>query len=324
MDHIELIKRWGINKDKAQKAAIDKFLGIKLAADSMDDESCKLINSYVSMLRAMYLLHQQNHWNAQSYGDHLLFQRIYESSSEMADAASERAIGLCGSNMVEFENEEAIAKKFAPRIKTLYSLLESSLAIEKAFQSLAEDVYNTIKEKNMLTLGLDDLIMSQASESEVHIYLLQQAMNGYGSMLGSKHWKDPELADNAKEILEATNEEEPEEKPEAEEPKETEASSEEDQIIVTAGDSKVKYIIDYIAATIRIEKYQEAAEYIKSLKGNIFNAVVNGLVKRIKPDEFKKLLMNVVREPEVAIEVSAPAIVPDIPKELIKEIVGVE
>jgi hypothetical protein len=40
---------------------------------------------------------------------------------------------------------------------------------------MAEDVYNRIKEMGDMTLGLDDMIMSQCSDVEGYLYLLQQA-----------------------------------------------------------------------------------------------------------------------------------------------------
>lgn len=152
---------------------------IKVAQQKMDEETHKLLSMYVAFTRAMYLLHQENHWAAQHYGDHLLFQRLYEEvQDEIIDDAAERVIGLCGSLLLE-GSEGVIKKKFAPKTDTLKGLLESSLTIEKAFQQLCKKSYEEIKEKGMMTLGLDDMIMAQASVGETHIYLLQQELKGY-------------------------------------------------------------------------------------------------------------------------------------------------
>lgn len=152
---------------------------IKTAQQTMDEESKKLLSMYVAFARTMYLLHQENHWAAQHYGDHLLFQRLYEEvQEEIVDDAAERVIGLCGSLLLE-GTEGVIKKKFSPKTDTLKDLLESSLAIEKAFQQLCKKTYKEIKDKGMMTLGLDDMIMAQASVGETHIYLLQQELKGY-------------------------------------------------------------------------------------------------------------------------------------------------
>jgi DNA-binding ferritin-like protein len=180
--------RWSRSKSKVSQIVVaetilDDFLGKKTAQQKMDDEAHKLLSAYVAFARALYLLHQQNHWAAQHYGDHLLFQRLYEEvQEEIVDDAAERVIGLCGSLL--FEGAEAgITRKYAPKEKTLLSLLQSSLNIEKAFQKLCKKTYDEIKGKDMMTLGLDDLIMAQASVGETHIYLLEQSLSGY---LGGK------------------------------------------------------------------------------------------------------------------------------------------
>ena len=155
---------------------VDGFLRA-VAQDAMDDEACKLLSTYVAFTRALGLLHQQNHWIAQDYGDHLLFERLYDESQELADGAAERVMGLC--NKLSLEGAESvIAQRFAAKEESLVGCLESSLAIEKAFQDVCKKTYDTLKEKDMITLGLDDMIMGQASDGETHIYLLQQALKG--------------------------------------------------------------------------------------------------------------------------------------------------
>jgi DNA-binding ferritin-like protein len=162
------------------ESLLDAFIGNKTAQEKMDDEACEILSEYIAWTRALYLRHQENHWEAQSYGDHLLFQRLYEESQELADDAAERVIGLCGELLVD-ETVSEISLEYAPEEKSLKGLIESSLAIEEGFQDICKEVYETLKSKNALTLGLDDLIMSQAGEGETHLFLLQQALKSYSS-----------------------------------------------------------------------------------------------------------------------------------------------
>jgi DNA-binding ferritin-like protein len=148
-----------------------------IAQASMDEESTNLLSIYLAFTRAMYITHQQNHWLAKNYNDHLLFQRLYEETVELVDGTAERVVGLC--QVDSFKEFQSIASKFNPKEISMVGLLSSSLEIERAFQKLSKKVYDTLKEKDMLTLGLDDLLMSQASTGESHIYLLQQAISEY-------------------------------------------------------------------------------------------------------------------------------------------------
>lgn len=178
----KIVNRWNTGRTATSEIVVaesilDNLFG-KKAQSTMDEESCKLLSMYVAFTRALYLLHQQNHWEARNYGNHLLFQRLYEDAQEMADDAAERVMGLCGK--IQFDGHETvITKKFEAKEKTHVGLVQSSLSIEKAFQDVAKKVYDTLKEKDVITLGLDDLIMGQASDSEVHLYLLQQALKGH-------------------------------------------------------------------------------------------------------------------------------------------------
>ena len=150
----------------------------KKAQEKMDEESCKVLSLYVCFLRGMALVHQNNHWAALSFGDHLLFQRLYEETQEIVDEAAERVVGLCGELMYEGK-ESFIAAKFAAESKdSIKSLLESSLAVERYFSELVKKTYEHLKDNEELTLGLDDLLMSQASVGESHVYLLKQAIKG--------------------------------------------------------------------------------------------------------------------------------------------------
>jgi DNA-binding ferritin-like protein len=291
MDSKKLINRWASSQDIntqliISENLIDGLLGTKIAADNMDEEACKILSAYVAFTRAIYILHQQNHWQAQSYGDHLLFQRLYEDSQTLADDAAERVMGLCGE--VVFEGEESIAKKFEPKIPTLTSLLEASLEIENAFQDVTQNTYDALKAKDMLTLGLDDLIMSQAAMGEVHIYLLQQALKGLNMN---------SVKDNAKEILE---------KAEALEP----------ILVSTAKKHKPEYkpkdIIDYIEAALKVRPYEEVLDYIKGLETNIIDQVF-GILMKSNPTLLKKIYVSsVAPKQEVEVVTISPNISPSI------------
>src|SRR5690606_14936816 len=88
-DAQKLISRWNKGRTSTTEIVVaetllDNFFG-KKAQETMSEEACKLLSMYVAFTRALYLLHQQNHWESVNYGDHLLFQRLYEDAQEMAD-----------------------------------------------------------------------------------------------------------------------------------------------------------------------------------------------------------------------------------------------
>jgi len=144
------------------------------------DKCCRVAGLYVASLKAMSLIHQQNHWTTKGddfYGDHLLFERIYDSALEDLDTAAEKFIGVFGEECLDYSMQTELLNKVLVKYKNLSkSPLEMSLKMEKDFIKLSEDTYNCFEEEDKLTLGIDDMIMSIASQREESVYLIQQAL----------------------------------------------------------------------------------------------------------------------------------------------------
>jgi len=148
----------------------------------------ELANMYVAYLRAIYLTHQNSHWITKGqafYGDHLLFERIYKSSSENADSAAERMIGLFGSDALDPQLQLQFIHKILEK-SSGDDPLDTSMKIEKQFLQFSQSFYDTMKKEGKLSLGLDDLIMSIASNREESVYLLGQTSKQSGSKFAAR------------------------------------------------------------------------------------------------------------------------------------------
>lgn len=144
-------------------------------------EKCiKMAALYIASLKAMALIHTHNHWTTKGndfYGDHLLFERIYKSALEDLDSAAEKFVGLFGTECLNYDFQTTILNKVLSKYKILSKKhADMSLAIEKDFIKLSGDVYNCFDDEGKLSLGLDDLLMSIASNREASVYLLQQKL----------------------------------------------------------------------------------------------------------------------------------------------------
>jgi hypothetical protein len=147
-------------------------------------------------------------------GDHDLFEDIYELLNDHYDALTERSIGLFRNTNVQsplnvldkaakimyyifsdyqisdpmvnpelhesrnrfvFENNSLnIAMYEENELKINNSITMLSIHLEEI-----ENCYNSIKHSGSMTLGLDDLLMSQSSELEVYLYKLTQRSPNY-------------------------------------------------------------------------------------------------------------------------------------------------
>lgn len=145
-------------------------------------EKCyKVAALYLATLRAMSIIHQRNHWTTSGdtfYGDHLLFDRIYESANENIDTAAEKFMGLFGAEPLDYDTQTTLLNKVLLKYKKLDgSPVDMSLAIEKDFIKFSKDAYNCFEEEGRLTLGLDDMITAISGMREESVYLLQQVLD---------------------------------------------------------------------------------------------------------------------------------------------------
>jgi DNA-binding ferritin-like protein len=146
------------------------------------DKCNKISALYIASLKGMALVHQHSHWTTRGiafYGDHLLFERLYNSALKDLDLAAEKMIGLFGDSVLDYDLQTELLHKVLLKYSRLEgSPLEMSLTVEKDFLKFSMEAYHSFEEDGKLTLGLDDAIMAIASQREESVYLLQQALKG--------------------------------------------------------------------------------------------------------------------------------------------------
>lgn len=144
----------------------------------------EIANLYVATLRGLYLFHQHCHWTTAGlgfYGDHLLFERLYKSAQENADLAAEKFIGLFGKSGIDY----SLQAKYLNKLLLKYSDIDHqkpaklALAFEKDFLAFSDQTYQDFEKADVMTMGLDDMIMAIASKREEACYLLQQSFVGF-------------------------------------------------------------------------------------------------------------------------------------------------
>lgn len=121
--------------------------------------------SLLALLRLLYLMYQNLHWLSRSsnfYGDHLLFQRLYESVQEDVDEFAERTVG--------FGKETVLALPGLGRV-----LMNEEATLERVMDlEMSLCAYLQALEPKADTLGLKDLFATLASRHEENLYLLKQ------------------------------------------------------------------------------------------------------------------------------------------------------
>jgi len=140
------------------------------------------LQSLLGMLHAIYWNHWTSHWQSKgnaAYGDHLLFERLYEAVKDEIDGLAEKLVAWFGNNAV---NPLVIQSYSLAYLKRLHEVSQeedpnpvaTALSLERLLQEALEDVYAELDEEGDMSLGMDNFLQGIADTHETHIYLLQQ------------------------------------------------------------------------------------------------------------------------------------------------------
>lgn len=140
----------------------------------------KVIDAFVS-LSAAYQVYRNSHWKVQGpnyYGNHLLFQRLYEETEKQVDLIAEQIVGTWGSHAL---GEDGHAEEIQEWVTEVYEQggedpLHASLEAAAASRHALGEAYDELKERGKIPIGWDDLLMSLAQQKDQHLYLLGQAV----------------------------------------------------------------------------------------------------------------------------------------------------
>jgi DNA-binding ferritin-like protein len=142
----------------------------------------------IDLLRALSMLHHTHHWQAQGpqfYGDHLLYQKLYELSDGQIDLVGEKAVGLGSSELVMPRHSLENMRRYIEAVEDgdildgiSLKMAKRSLLAEKSFITAGEKMMDQLKSKGLLTRGVEQLLGTILDEHEGVLYLLKQRIAG--------------------------------------------------------------------------------------------------------------------------------------------------
>ena len=138
-------------------------------------------------LRFLAFVHQTHHWVTKGdsfYGDHKLFEELYNNTVADIDALAEKTVGLGTTENVNITlqvNQLMRLVKGYGMTSTIpqpSEITRRSLAAEVNFIKTAELAFECLKERGGSTLGLENLIGGILDVHESHVYKLKQRSCG--------------------------------------------------------------------------------------------------------------------------------------------------
>jgi len=183
--------------DAFSNPAFDTFLGGKTegktAYISGSEDQLRVLGSsmigLLGLLRAQDWIYRHAHWQVGSdgfYGDHLMFQRLYENTTLEIDGLAEKTAGYLGAQVLEPVLLLRVAMDWVSRWEQIECPFRRALQAEEDFQKAAQTVYDSLKTSGVMPLGLDDFIQALANSHDSHTYLLQQKLEFKESNIGRR------------------------------------------------------------------------------------------------------------------------------------------
>lgn len=146
---------------------------------------------FLGVLRSLYMIHQTHHWQSQGkdfYGDHLMFQHIYEGIAPEIDSVAEKLVGAGGIALTNYfaqmHHMATFQKVVSDKSK---SPTEVSLFAEMVFLEMGKLMLTRLAEArksrkesgrmaNLLSPGISNMIEGILDLHESHVYLLSQRL----------------------------------------------------------------------------------------------------------------------------------------------------
>jgi len=136
----------------------------------------------IAALRATTLIHQTNHWQTSGkvfYGDHLLFERLYNQSQDGIDGLAEKALGLSVNKLV---NPLIQLKQQFDFIKLTNKhssgdFVLKSFAAETLLLMTINLTLEILEQNQILTPGLENMLQGIYDAHEGHLYLLKHRIS---------------------------------------------------------------------------------------------------------------------------------------------------
>ena len=162
----------GFNMSQIQKVA-SRYL---LAQSPVTE-----FQALLAYLRAMHWVHWTNHWQVKGdpqYGDHLLFQRMYEAIPTEIDDLAEKLVAMFGPEAVDAplqvtRTQAAIQEIFERAPDDIFN---RALSMEENLQQMVKTIFDAAEGSGNLSLGMNDYLAALANAHETNVYLLKQRL----------------------------------------------------------------------------------------------------------------------------------------------------
>lgn len=134
-----------------------------------------------ALLRAIHWNLWTTHWQISgvpAYGDHLLFQRLYEAAEGEIDALAEKLVAMGGPEAVEPVQAATKMQEYLANWGAEQDPIARALQAEETLQASIKEVSDAGTASGQMSLGMGNFLAGVADAHETNIYLLKQRLRG--------------------------------------------------------------------------------------------------------------------------------------------------
>jgi len=137
------------------------------------------LTGLLAHLRALHWCYWTAHWQAKgdpAYGDHLLYQRLYEGMVDEIDGLAEKCVAYFGEKAVCPNAQIVTAAHLVQQIHENGDLATGLQMSEEVLQRVIRELRDRLSEGGELSVGLEDYLGGLANAHETNQYLLGQRL----------------------------------------------------------------------------------------------------------------------------------------------------
>jgi DNA-binding ferritin-like protein len=141
--------------------------------------------AFLAVTEGLQVIHHSHHWQTKGenfYGDHLLYQRLYETVLAEIDLVGEKLIGV---------SQDVSLTNYFKRVKAMEMFLKAvthsdqpyvvvSHDAELTYVRMGGELMDQLEQAGLLTRGLEQMLGNILDKHEEHIYLLEQRVHAAG------------------------------------------------------------------------------------------------------------------------------------------------
>jgi DNA-binding ferritin-like protein len=146
--------------------------------DVFGDSEWAPLAGFLAVTEALQMVHHSHHWQTKGenfYGDHLLYQRLYEGILPEIDLIGEKLIGVSqDAGLTNYFKRVKAMEKFLKAVTHSDPYIVVSHDAELTYVRIGGELMDELEQAGLLTRGLEQMLGNVLDKHEEHIYLLDQ------------------------------------------------------------------------------------------------------------------------------------------------------